>query len=354
MTEVFKARIDHPSAWTIAQVGGREGFTHRLGKEHIEALDELVARTKHLPSTAVTREQFSTPVIDSLMTAARHQVLNGTGVIVLSGLDIGRYDLDTFERIVWGLGTHIGTGVVQSARRDLVGKVQKEENPAIVRGYTSDLELMPHGDFHEVMALCVFSKAESGGESGLVSTLSIHNEIFANRPDLLEPLYEGFYQDAIDRNGVTPTKIPVYCCVDGKVSCYGHLYFTLLGAQKLGVPLPAQFKEAMDYYMAESRRPDLWARFMLEPGEMLFWHNFTNLHSREGFKNSAQNKRLLLRLWLNLENGRPMVPEFSDRRKYMDIEHAQGRHGVLYARLERRAPERETVDRGQTHQTDHR
>lgn len=333
ITPVFDRRIDHPSAWTLSDVGGKEAFVHRIGREHVEALDEILARTKERAATAVTRENFSNGPIDALMTAARHEIMAGKGAVILSGLDMSRYSLEDYERIVWGLGTHIGSGVVQSPNRDLIARVQKEENVNIVRGYTSNFELGPHGDFHEVLSLAAYSRAETGGESGLTSSLAIHNAILAERPDLLAPLYEGFFQESMDTTGLTRTKVPVFCNVDGMVSCYMHIYFTYAGAHKMGVSLPPELTEALDLFAAHSKRDDLWARFMLEPGDILFWHNFTNLHSRTGFTNSGRNKRLLLRLWLNVANGRPMIPEFTDRQRYMDIEHVQGRPGVQYGSL---------------------
>ena len=35
MTEIFRQIIDHPSAWTGAQLGGKEGLTYRLTAEEL-------------------------------------------------------------------------------------------------------------------------------------------------------------------------------------------------------------------------------------------------------------------------------------------------------------------------------
>lgn len=37
----------------------------------------------------------------------------------------------------------------------------------------------------------------------------------------------------------------------------------------------------------------------LEPGEMVFWNNLGLLHSRNGFTDTATQKRHLIRLWLH-------------------------------------------------------
>jgi hypothetical protein len=55
-------------------------------------------------------------------------------------------------------------------------------------------------------------------------------------------------------------------------------------------------------------RDDVWCRFMLEPGEMMFWNNLTHFHSRTTFDNEAGHERLLMRLWIDVPDGRPAHP----------------------------------------------
>ena len=45
--------------------------------------------------------------------------------------------------------------------------------------------------------------------------------------------------------------------------------------------------------------------FMLEPGEMSVYNNFTVLHARTEFTDSETYRRQLLRLWLDVPGGRP-------------------------------------------------
>jgi hypothetical protein len=46
---------------------------------------------------------------------------------------------------------------------------------------------------------------------------------------------------------------------------------------------------------------------------MLLWHNYTALHSRTAFEDWPDRKRLLLRLWLTVPNGRQYDPAFRIR-----------------------------------------
>jgi len=48
---------------------------------------------------------------------------------------------------------------------------------------------------------------------------------------------------------------------------------------------------------------------MLDPGEILFANNYTLLHARTEFEDSERHTRDLLRIWLNWEGMRPVIPE---------------------------------------------
>ncbi len=320
MTQAPPSLIDHPGAWEAAEIGGKEAFMHRLGAEHVAALEMLVDRTRDRAPDAVTRADFAHPLIDDLMRAARAQLLHGYGAIIIAGLPMERLSLEDYTRIHWGLGTHLGTGAVQSGKGDRIGYVRNE--PGSTRGYTTDMELRPHTDFHEIMSLAAFSCAESGGVSGLVSGLAIHNRIARDRPDLLPALYEGFWHLS-PGGAVSSARVPVFSHADGRWSVYYHTIFQRWAAEKLGVEIPPLLAEAMDLFNDLAQDPALAASFTLEPGEQLFWHNWTNLHSRTAFEDSPAHRRLLLRLWLNLADGRPAVPVLAERAAMTDTDHAR-------------------------------
>lgn len=331
MTAVHNQRIDHPSAWTSAQIGGREGLTHRLGAEQLEAFDAALQQVRDKAPYDVRRSDFATPEIEDLMRAVRYEIMEGKGAIILSGIDFARYSLDDFQKLYWAFGTYLGEAAPQSYRRDRIGIVQKEEDNPTGRGYLMDTELRPHTDFHEVLSLACVRKAETGGESGAVSSLAIHNALLEQAPELLAPLYEGFFHESANGE-VSATKVPVFGCIDGKVSCYYHMPFVHKAAKAMGVELPEDLQKAVQRMNALALDPELRADFMLQPGEMLFWHNFTALHSREAFNDTAENKRMLLRLWINVADGRPLPPEFHERAKYMDLAHGAGEAAIDYAK----------------------
>ena len=333
-------RIEHPGAWTsrdlvdnsVDNCRGKDALTLRLTGRQLDAIDALLERTRHLQPQQVTREDFTHPDIDALMLQVRDVIMNGRGVVVLRGVTPERYGVDTaetFERIYWGLGTHLGTGAVQSAAGDRLGYVQNTVGDQVNRGYRSLRELHMHTDAYEIVGLMSVRAAKSGGLSGLVSSLAIHNAILDARPDLLPPLYRGFNQSSEEARKsskpVTDLALPVFSYVDGLVSCNYEPAHMKAAAVQMQVPFPADLAEAVDYFDELANSDDLALRFLLEPGEMMLWHNFTNLHSRTAFEDFPDRKRLLLRLWLTPEQRRPQHPTMRVRAETYERIHREAR-----------------------------
>lgn len=316
-TEPLNAQIDHPSAWTTKEVPGKESLVRVLTAGQLAAIDELLAKTRHLKPQQVTREQFDHPEITPLLKDFLNEIMNEKGAVIIRGITPDRYSEDDFERIYWGFGTHWGNAVVQSPRGDRLGHVRyvPPSKDVATRAYTSNNELYPHADSNEIVGLMCVKSAKSGGYSSLVSSLAAHNYIQKHRPDLLEPLYEGYFfttREGLQRGHlITPYKVPLYCCVEGKVSCYYNRNYIYRAGEQTGA-VPPKLLEAMKYLDDVLEMDELKIEFLLEEGEMAVWHNFTVLHSRTSYEDyeEPERKRHLLRLWLDVPNGRPMIPVY--------------------------------------------
>ena len=317
MTPIYEHRIDHPSAWTARSISGKENLMAHLSGDQLDAIDVLLQRTRHLRPQEVTRRDFDHPAINALLRDLRDVIMNGRGIVIVSGITPERYGEEDFQRIYWGFGTHLGEGAVQSAAGDRLGYVQNREDDPVKRGYRSLRELHMHSDSYELVGLMSVRRAKSGGLSGMVSSLAIHNELLAARPDLLPPLYRGFRlaseEARFSSKAITDEAMPVFCSVAGKVSCMYEPSHMKNAAALLPDGMPDDLTEALDYFGMLANRDDLALRFLLEPGEMMLWHNYTNLHSRTAFEDFPHSKRLLLRLWLTVPDGRPVDPAFRIR-----------------------------------------
>lgn len=323
----FRDRITTPSAWTNRSIGGKAGLTHRFTDAQMTALDELLARTRHLKPQDVTRRDFDHPEIIGLGAWLDHTIRHGRGAVLLSGLGRETHSEEDMERIYWGIGTHLGDAAVQSMLGDRLGHVRHVKDDPVARGYRSNEELAPHTDSYRIVGLMCLQRAETGGLSRIVSSLAIHNEILATRPDLLEPLYEGYYfaiaEAQFSGKPVTDFKIPVFCCIDDVVSCGYVRPFMERAAKLRGEMLGAHFLEALDYFDQVSERDDMRVEFMLEPGEMLLWHNFQMLHARRAYQDSPAHTRHLLRLWMKIENDRPIADAILQRARIYERIHRE-------------------------------
>lgn len=313
---IHREIIDHPSAWTAASISGRQHFEQKLTPTQIEAIDTLLAATRHVPAQEVTREQFDHPEVNRLLTQIEQEILHGRGIVLVTGLDRSRYSPEDLERIFWGFGTHWGRAAVQSPKGDKLGRVTfvpvGPDNP-VDRTYKRNSELEMHTDTYELVGLISVNKGRMGGLSRFVSSIAIHNDIVKNRPELLEPLYEGYHfathEASLTDQPLTPYKVPVFCAVDGQVSSHYVRAFYHRAAQLTG-GLPPEFEAALAYMNEVTTRPDLMVEFLLEPGEMVLWHNYTMMHARTAFTDhdDAALKRLLYRLWIEVPKGRPVTP----------------------------------------------
>jgi len=326
MTPYLKP-ITTPNAWTNISIGGKAGLTHQLTAEQLAAFDTLLRATRHLKPQDVTRAEFDHPVVTDLAAWLAQEIRHGRGAVLLGGLTREKYSEEDFERIYWGIGTHLGTAAVQSMLGERLGHVRHVKDDPVGRAYRGSEELSPHTDSYRIVGLMCLQRAETGGLSRMVSSLAIHNEILRTRPDLLAPLYEGYYfavaEAQFSANPVTDFKIPVFCCIDNVVSCGFVGIFMRKAAELRGEKLPAKLEEALAYFEELSERPDLRIEFLLEPGEMLLWHNFVMLHARGAFVDSPAHTRHLLRLWLNIENDRPIAPEILQRAEIYNRVHRE-------------------------------
>ncbi len=317
MAEIHNRIVDHPSAWTSRRMGSIDRFVYRLHGPQLEAIDELLRNSRSVPPQQVTRREFDHPLLNPMLADMFGTIVNGRGVVVVRGITPDRYSEEDFERIHWGFGTHWGIAVMPDAANGAIEHITREPSrdpaPDDPRGSAVAL----HTDFHDITALMCVQRGARGGLSRVASALAAHNEILATRPELLAPLYRGYFYASYGLssrvNPVTSYLIPVFSCAEAKVSCAYYRRFMSLAAANLGELLSPDLVEALDYLDAVAQRDDMSFRFMLEPGEMLICNNFVTLHGRTEFEDSAREARRLLRLWLDAPGSRPVIPALVDR-----------------------------------------
>jgi TfdA family taurine catabolism dioxygenase TauD len=310
--------ITAPSAWRPRDFADRDEYTVALTDAHRAAFDAALAasRATGRPTEELAKDDFPLRPIAADVAAWSDEVLHGRGFVVLRGLAPDRYSVDDLAAIFWGLGARLGRAVSQSSMGDRIGLVTdvggKDRRE---RAYRNSRELTMHTDRCDVIGMLCVEKAMSGGVSGYSSAHTIHNEILASRPALLEPLYAGFRyhrrgEELPGEPAITAEPVPVLSESEGEVSVVYLRAYMEMAAKELGTPLREEEVAALDYFDEVAARPDVRLEFTLEPGELIFFNNCTMLHNRTAFEDHPDpaKKRLLLRLWLMLDGRRPLAP----------------------------------------------
>lgn len=326
MGEIPRRPVTEPSAWTSAELAADDGWIYRLRPADVAELEAAVeaVRAKGLKLYAFGRDDFPLPGLAPTIAAVLHQLEHGRGCALLRGLDVSGYDEDTLKTLYWGLGAHLGEPVTQNAQGDLIGHVRdtgRDFEAKNVRGYTTNARLSPHCDPIDVVGLLCVHPAKRGGDSLISSAMTIYNELLATHPEYLEPLCAGFHFDLRgegvtgDPDEVTFNRVPVFSYFGGRLSCRYNRKTIGDGQAKAGERLDGLALEAVDAVAGLVVRRDIRFNVPFERGDIQLLNNHMVLHSRDAFEDhpEPERRRNLLRLWINLRDGRPLAPEFADR-----------------------------------------
>lgn len=328
MVEILQEPVTDKSAWRASNFPSDAQWTVIFSPDQISELDDALAHSKVGGNgLGFDRDRFPLPRLANLLEKIDDEIQHGRGFVVLRGLDVSRYPMEDLERLLWGIGTYLGSGIVQNRDGDLIGHVTdhgeafKGPDPykSGIRGYRTRVALPPHTDSCDVVGLMCVRKAKGGGESSVVSAIALFNEILETRPDLIAPLCDGFHIDLVGKgtadDQISFKRIPVFSYFGGKLSCRYNKRQIEIGAEKSGEPLSPAHQEAVDLVRTLSEKPEFRLAMDLEPGDIQLLNNRTTLHAREAFEDHAlpEDKRLMLRLWLATPGGRPVAPELADQ-----------------------------------------
>jgi len=292
----------------------------RAERDEITAAVAAIDRGGRLaPSHALTKEDFRFGGLGARLERAYAEVRSGRGFVLLRGLPVEELTLEHFTAGVWGVGLQFGRALSQNAQGELIGAVvDATSEEATPRMYRSNLELRPHSDITAMILLACWNKSASGGASIIVSGVTVHDEIRARAPRLLEPLYRGYHYHRLGEEGpgeepATPYRVPVFADRGGQLSCRYQRSGIAGGHRELGVPFGERDIEAMNLFDQVAAAPENRLAFFLERGDMIVVNNYTVMHARTRFTNfpEPERRRHLVRLWLDAEGFRDVPDEFN-------------------------------------------
>lgn len=312
MTEMHA--VDGPAVWYGGELSNNRDWILQLdavARAELEAAAEN-ARVRGISLEDAKKEDFDLPGLAPVLAAARTELGEGRGFVMIRGLPIGDYSAGEIGAILWAIGAHLGIGVSQSTDGDRLGHVI--DKGATDRYYTAGGVIEPHVDPVDVVGLLCMRAAPEGGASRIISAQAIHNIMLDECPELLEHLYNGYHYSRRAHGGkVTEHRVPVFARSDGAMQSY-LLPMTIRQAEEEGYGLSDGEQAALDKITEIASRPDVYLDMEFQPGDIQFLNNRVIFHARTDYRDDPdpELKRLLLRIWL-------MMPDWPARAEDMNF-----------------------------------
>ena len=297
--------VDDPAAWRSADLVESDWLRSLSPVEADEfaALGNgLVARGR--PLEELTRDQIDASALAGLAERCRFELDAGLGVVLLQGAPVDEMDVVACEAAFWAFGLLLGWPGAQNGAGELLGHVTDYHDPAdtsLAREYRSTVDINFHCDAADVVGLLCLSTSAEGGESRIVSSVAVFNELLATQPDLAARLCEEVELDTRSDGEGFPHVPVVPVCFDGKrVRTFMHLGYFRSAARHPDVVLDDRLAAALDAWEAVAARPDMHLDMALAPGDLQLCSNHTIAHARRGYVDDPTSPRHLLRLWVTL------------------------------------------------------
>lgn len=314
-------------AWTGAELSKSDAWINQLSPAEIGEILSAVDKTekKGLKLFDIRAEDFPLPTLGSRLAGLSHELEGGRGFAVLRGIPVDQLSLESNQRIIWGLGQHLGTPEPQDRIGSLLHDVRNTGKQVVgsdsTRGYETDDELTFHNDGGDAFMLLCLKTAVQGGISKLVSATTLFEEVRKRRPDLLPTFQEPFFFDLRSQSneGLKVQGVPIFTPYQGHLNVLYKRRFIVQAQRFEDVPrLSAQQLEALDLLDEICADPAVHLAFTMQRGDIQVGNNHAILHSRTSYVDAeeATQRRHLLRLWLTLPNGRPLPPAYANTREF--------------------------------------
>ena len=316
-TPVFKGVFDSKAAWTASSVR-EEDWRFEIDAPTLEE----IAATARLLDQDKTEEldagAFAMPLCCALMGRVKAALFDGARFAVIDRLPLDTLGDEAGSKIYWLLSSMIAPPVAQKLDGSLLFDVKDYGLPALpgsgIRPAQTNLNQAFHNDngynkrVPEVVGLLCVRPARQGGISRTASFLTIHNRLVAERPDLLEILYDVYDFDR--QKEFHPGEPPLFAApifrFDGDLAIRLSVHQVLSGFAMRGKEVPPAFDEAVRWLDAACNAPDMAIDFRMERGVVQFVNNRQIGHARTDFVDDDDPalRRRLLRLWLRRDGAR--------------------------------------------------
>ncbi|MEO6624838.1 MAG: TauD/TfdA family dioxygenase [Burkholderiaceae bacterium] len=319
---------DLACAWYGPAMASRTDWIEQLSANLLQELEQASATlcASQDDLTQLQPAQYALPTVGPWLARILGDVTQGRGFVLIRGLPVQQWGRRQAAAAFMLMGAHLGRARPQNAAGHLLGHVKDmgvSSHDPNVRIYQTAERQTFHTDSCDIVGLLCLQTARRGGESALVSSTTLFNEMRRLRPDLAAALFQPL---ATDRRGeVPPGQLPYFSIPvfnwwptgeDGRLSViYQRQYIDSAQRFPHAPRLTPQLREALDMLDRLSNDPSLNFLMQLERGDIQFVHNHSLLHDRMAFEDwpEPERRRHLLRLWLAPEQARALPPVYAQR-----------------------------------------
>lgn len=159
------------------------------------------------PIGHVNQTTFPLPSLSLLLRKQAQALQSERGFFVLRGLQVDRYTIEENIIIYAGVSSYIGSirgrqdsktidGIKQSSMLNHIKDLSQTSVAGNIGApaYTTDKQVF-HTDAGDIVSLFALNTAAKGGESKLVRSWRVYNELAKTRPDLIKTLAEDWVFD---------------------------------------------------------------------------------------------------------------------------------------------------------------
>ncbi|PWN50702.1 Clavaminate synthase-like protein [Violaceomyces palustris] len=324
--EELPKEITGPTVWKAEDYRGEENrhkWVHIWTEQEIKQLEDASNLWLLSGRELGEIERSTFPLPESLtktLLDLRDRLVNGVGFYLFKGLPVRRWGPHLSAIAYLGLGSYLGNVNSQNGKGHVLGHVKDLGNDPTqidkVRIYSTNAKQFFHTDSSGglVGLLCLY-KALEGGESDIVSSHAVWNELQRSRPDVARTLASNEWH--FDRKGEVSegengwVKRPVYALAKGQppnrlISQWDPYYIRSIGRHVQAGLIPAttpEQEEAMK--VLEETAEKLSLHMILDVGDIQFVADTHVYHSRSAYIDMPppNPRRQLFRLWLATPEG---------------------------------------------------
>ncbi|HEY3834906.1 MAG TPA: TauD/TfdA family dioxygenase [Acidimicrobiia bacterium] len=340
-TTTHVPRILEPQCeWTAHDVRDEGVWTETLDRDECVELDHALRTALATSSDVldVTKDDFPLPALSLRLCAIENELINGRGFVRIRGIDRDAYDQSEMEMLYWGIGSHLGLPWAQNHHGHVLGDVTDQQrsvgDPTARGNELGGVPLPFHCDGSDLVGLMCLTNGRAGGLSKVANSVTIHNRLVRERPDLAAALYDPYPYDfrGEQPNGGQPFyTVPVFTEWNDRLFCRCIPPYILASQRHTDAPrIDALHREALDAVVALADDPQHHVAMELLPGDMQFIDNYHVLHGRTAYEDDrdAGAIRHLKRLWLETTVLADRPPYFQHHRTHWEAKRSASRMRV--------------------------